>query len=64
MRIHWTQDILENRRLARLTGENISAELVDRLVARIARRQGRLRRRHSRRAWWQEDSGPNVSTAA
>jgi len=60
----WTQDILEERRLRLLKGENVSAELVDRLVARIARRQGRLRRRNARRDWWHDEPGPHMNTAA
>jgi len=44
MRIHWTQETIAQEEVISLTGNNVSAALMERLRARIARRNGRPRR--------------------
>ncbi len=45
MQRHWTQNGMTKEMVETLADEDISRALLDRLVARIARRHGRPRRR-------------------
>ncbi len=64
MRIHWTQTKVARKEIQSLTDENISRVLLDQLLARIARRDGRFRRRV--RGEWStgDDARPTLPEAA
>jgi hypothetical protein len=64
MLAHWTQDAFVKEEIRSLVDENVSLALVDRLMARIARRYGRQRYRKPGRNLIARDLGPTLPEAA
>ncbi|MCP4676204.1 MAG: hypothetical protein GY854_11990 [Deltaproteobacteria bacterium] len=63
MRIHWTQTKVARKEIQTLTDED-SRVLLDQLLARIARRDGRFRRRVRDEWSTGDDARPTLPEAA
>ncbi|MCP4603836.1 MAG: hypothetical protein GY847_25510 [Proteobacteria bacterium] len=64
MSIHWMKNVLTEEEIRSLAEENVSIALLDRLKARIARRDSRLRHRNSDRCPEESETRPTLPEVA
>ena len=64
MYVHWTQDAVTKEELTSIVSNTCSTALIERLMARIARRHGRPRRRLPSSRVYLLEQQPDLSEAA
>ncbi len=64
MYVHWTQDTITREEISSIVTSNCSTALIERLMARIARRHGRPRKRTPTNQIFLNKSNLNMPEAA